>query len=39
VDLTVQLNYVPINVVNLTGVCASKVDATAYKTIQEWVAH
>jgi len=38
VDLTAQLNYVPINVVNLTGVCANKVDAIAYKTIQEWVA-
>jgi len=39
VDLTVQLNYVPINVENLTGVYANKVDAIAYKTIQEWVAH
>jgi len=39
VDLTAQLNYVPINVVNQTGVYANKVDAIAYKTIQEWVAH
>jgi len=39
VDLTAELNYVLINVVNPKGVCANKVDAIAYKTIQEWVAH
>jgi len=39
VVLTVELNYVPINVVNLTEECVNKGDAIAYKTIREWVAH
>jgi len=39
VDLTAELNYAPINVVNQTEACVNKVDAIVYKTIQEWVAH
>jgi len=39
VDLTVGLNYVLINVVNLIEEHANKDDAIAIKIILEWVVH
>jgi len=39
VDLTVGLNCVLIDVVNLTEEHANKGDAIAIKIILEWVAH